>query len=168
MRITSTGAAYFTNKLTVGGTSSYTSSTLAVEGGLKVGRSIYGWFQSGTNSWDGFTYLHLKTNISAGLGGNIHYTMSLFYARLYSYTGQIKEGHIGFHNWDGAFYAPATTGNIWAGPYRSSDGFIVLVLTISSSSHVGVTVDWHQAFPYPFVDKVVTAFSGSNSTSGVY
>jgi hypothetical protein len=145
-----------------------TNPQLSVGGSLRVGRSIYGWFQSGTNSWDGLSFLHLKTNMSAGLGGNIDYTMSLFYARLYSYTGQIKEGHIGFHNWDGAFFATASTGNIWSSPYRSSDGFVVLVLTISSSSHVGVTVDWHQAFPYPFVDKIVTASSASNSSSGVY
>jgi hypothetical protein len=168
MRITSTGASYFTNKLTVGGSGSYTSATLASEGSLKVQRTIYSWYQGGSNAWDNYNYLHIKTNISSGLGGNIHYTMSLFTARLYSYTGTIREGQLGFHNWDGAFYAVAATGNIWSSPYRASDGFVVLVLTISSSSHTGVTIDWHQAFPYPFVDKVATAVSASNSTSGVY
>jgi hypothetical protein len=145
-----------------------TNPQLTIGGSLRVGRSIYGWFQSGTNNWDGANFLHLKTNMSAGLGGNIDYTMSLFYARLYSYAGQIKEGHLGFHNWDGTFFAPTSTGNIWSSPYRSSDGFVVLVLSISSSSHVGVTVDWHQAFPYPFVDKIVTASVQSANSSGVY
>jgi hypothetical protein len=145
-----------------------TNPQLTIGGSLRVGRSIYGWFQSGTNNWDGANFLHLKTNMSAGLGGNIDYTMSLFYARLYSYAGQIKEGHLGFHNWDGTFFAPTSTGNIWSSPYRSSDGFVVLVLSISSSSHVGVTVDWHQAFPYPFVDKIVTASQQSANSSGVY
>jgi hypothetical protein len=142
--------------------------TLSVEGSVKISRTIYSWYQSGSNAWDGFSFLHLKTNLHAGLGGNTEHTMSLFYARLYSYAGQIKEGHLGFHNWDGSFFATTTTGNIWSGPYRSSDGFVVLVLSISSSSHTGVTVDWHQAFPYGFRDRIVTAVSPSNNSGGVY
>jgi hypothetical protein len=95
--------------------------------------------------------------------------MSLFYARLYSYSSNyIREGSIGFHNWSGNIYNLSTTGNIFYNAYVSSDGFVVLSLTIGSGSYIGVTVDWHQAYGYPFQDKVVTAASASNSATGVY
>jgi hypothetical protein len=168
-RLTPIGPAYFTNKLTVGGTGNYSSATLSVEGPVRANRSIYSWYQSGTNAWDGYAYLHLKTNMNAGGAGNIHYTMSLFYARLYSYSSNyIREGSIGFHNWSGSIYNLSTTGNIFYNAYTSSDGFVVLSLTIGSGSYMGVTVDWHQAYGYPFQDKIVTAASPSNSATGVY
>ena len=104
--------AYMNTKLTVGGTGTYTASTLSVEVALKVNRTIYNWYQAGTNAWDGYAYLHLKTNMWAGgsPNGNIHYTMSLFSCKLYSYSSPyIREGNIGFHNWSGTHYAIATT-----------------------------------------------------------
>jgi len=170
-RLTPTGPAYFTNKLTVGGTGNYSSATLSVEGPVRSNRSIYSWYQAGTNAWDGYAYLHLKTNMWAGGGGtgNVHYTMSLFYARLYSYSSNyIREGSIGFHNWSGSIYNLSTTGNIWYNAYTSSDGYVVLSLAIGSGSYMGVTVDWHQAYGYPLQDKIVTAASPSNTASGVY
>jgi hypothetical protein len=161
--------AYMNTKLTVGGTGSYSASTLAVEGAVRTNRSIYSWYQSGTNAWDGYAYLHLKTNMNAGGAGNIHYTMSLFYARLYSYSSAyIREGSIGFHNWSGSIYNIATTGNVFYNAYVSSDGFVVLSLAIGSGSYIGVTVDWHQAYAYPLQDKIVTAASPSNSATGAY
>lgn len=163
--------AYMNTKLTVGGTSTYTASTLSVEGALKVNRTIYNWYQAGTNAWDGYAHLHLKTNMWAGgsPNGNIHYTMSLFHAKLYSYSSPyIREGNIGFHNWSGVHYSLVTTGNIWTTAYTSSDGYTVLVIALGSGTYFGVTVDWHQAYGYPFQDKIVTAVSPSNSSSGVY
>ncbi len=142
---------------------------LAVGGSIRANRSIYNWYQSGTNAWDGYAYLHLKTNMNAGGAGNIHYTMSLFYARLYSYSSAyIREGSIGFHNWSGSIYNIATTGNVWYNAYTSSDGFVVLSMSIGSGTYIGVSVDWHQAYGYPFQDKVVTNVSPSNSATGVY
>ena len=163
--------AYMNTKLTVGGTGSYSAATLNVEGSGRFNRSTYAWYQGGTNSWDGYAYLHLKTNMWAGgsPSGNIHYTMSLFYCRLYSYSSNyIREGHIAFHNWSGSIYSLTTTGTAWSNAYVSSDGYVVLVVALGSGTYFGVTVDWHQAFGYPFQDKYVTATSPSNSTSGAY
>lgn len=163
--------AFMNTKLTVGGTGSYTAATLNVEGAGRFNRSTYAWYQGGTNDWDGWAYLHLKTNMWAGgsPSGNIHYTMSLFYARLYSYSSNyIREGHLAFHNWSGSIYSLTTTGTAWSNAYTSSDGYVVLVLALGSGSYLGVTVDWHQAYGYPLQDKIVTNTSRSNSTSGVY
>jgi len=157
--------------VTIGGTGQYSASKLAVEGALKVNRTIYNWFQAGTNDWDGYAFLHLKTNMWAGgsPNGNIHYTMSLFHAKLYSYSSPyVKEGNMGFHNWSGTHYSIATSGNVWTTAYTSSDGYTVLVISLGSGSYMGVTIDWHQAYGYPFQDKSVTTYARSNSSSGVY
>jgi len=145
------------------------SSRLYVGGAIRAGRTIYNWYQNGTNDWDGKAFLHLKTNMSSGASGNVDHTMSLFYGRLYSYSSAyIREGHYGFHNWSGTMYNPVTTGNFWSGGYSSSDGFVVLVVALGSGSYFGVTIDWHQSYPYTFRDRSVTAVSSSNSSSGVY
>ena len=101
--------------------------------------------------------------------GNIHYTMSLFSCKLYSYSSPyIREGNLGFHNWSGSHYSVATSGNAWTTAYTSSDGYTVLVIALGSGSYMGVTVDWHQAYGYPFQDKSVTTYARSQSASGVY
>jgi hypothetical protein len=144
---------------------------LSVDGSIRANRSIYSWYQAGTNSWDGFQFLHLKTNMWAGgsPNGNIDYTMSLFYGRLYSYSSNyVREGHFGFHNWSGLIYAPSTSGTFWSGGYTSSDGFVVLVVALGGGTYFGVTIDWYQAFGYPLVQKTVTAATPSNSGSGVF
>ena len=144
---------------------------LSVDGSIRANRSIYSWYQAGTNSWDGFQFLHLKTNMWAGgsPNGNIDYTMSLFYGRLYSYSSNyVREGHLGFHNWSGIIYAPSTNGTFWSGGYTSSDGYVVLVVALGGGTYFGVTIDWHQAFGYPFQNKIVTAATPSNSSSGVF
>jgi hypothetical protein len=146
-----------------------TNSQLNVGGSLRVNNSVYSWYQSGTNAWDNFSFLHLKTNMSSGANGNVDHTMSLFTGRLYSYSSAyIREGSFGFHNWSGTLYNPVTTGNFWSGGYSSSDGFVVLVVAIGPGSYVGMTIDWHQSYPYGFRDRIVTAVSPSNSSSGVY
>jgi hypothetical protein len=145
--------------------------TLSVEGSIRANRSIYSWYQAGTNSWDGFQFLHLKTNMWAGgsPNGNIEYTMSLFYGRLYSYSSAyVREGHFGFHNWSGGIYQSATNGTFWSGGYTSSDGYVVLVVALGGGTYFGVTIDWHQAYGYPLVQKVVTAATPSNNGSGVF
>jgi len=143
-----------------------TYSKLNVEGSTKINRSIYNWYQG---YWTGNgTYWHMKTNMSAGLGGNIQYTMSLFKGYFYAYSSPpALEGTIVFHNWDGGFYNTGTTGNLFANVYRSSDNYVVLV-TYSGSGEAGLTLDWHQAYGYPFVEAYVTAAGLHGSTTGKY
>ena len=94
--------------------------------------------------------------------------MSLFYGRYYSYSAEIREGHLGFHNWSGSFYNTASTGNFWNSPYMSSDGYVVLIVNINGGNHLGITIDWHQAYPYPLRTSVVTSVSASSGTAAVY
>jgi hypothetical protein len=146
-----------------------TNSQLNVGGSLRVNNSVYNWFQVGTNNWDGFQYLHLKTNMSSGANGNVDHTMSLFTGRLYSYSSAyIREGSFGFHNWSGVLYNPVLTGNFWAGGYSSSDGFVVLIVALGGGSYFGVNIDWHQSYPYGFRDRIVTSYNHSNSSSALY
>jgi len=154
--------------VSIGETTSFSSSKLAVNGAVKVGRKIFGWYQ--VTMPDGVAYFHMKTNMWAGgsPNGNIHYTMSLFTAEFYSYGGYIRTGTLGFHNWSGAMYTVVTTGNVWSSPYVSSDGYVVLVIALGSGSYNGLNVDWNQTYGYPYQDKTVTASSGSNSATGVY
>jgi hypothetical protein len=169
-RLTPTGPAYFTNKLTVGGTGNYSSATLSVEGPVRANRSIYNWYQSGTNSWDGYQYLHLKTTLWGGGGGvNSQPTMSMFSAKLYSYSSAyIREGNLAFHNWSGSIYAATTTGTIWYGAYVSSDGYVTLILALGGGSYHGVHIDWHQSFGYGFQDRYVSATAYTNTASSLY
>jgi len=142
---------------------------LSVGGSIRANRSIYNWFQAGSNDWDGYQYLHLKTNMSSGAGGNVDHTMSLFYGRLYSYSSAyIREGHYGFHNWSGTLYNPVTTGNFWTGGYSSSDGYVVLIVALGGGSYLGINIDWHQSYPYTFRDRIVTSYNHSNSASALY
>jgi hypothetical protein len=145
-----------------------TYSQLNIGGSTKINRSIYNWYQG---SWSGnSTYWHMKTNMWCGgsPNGNTQYTMSLFKGYLYSYGGgSILEGAYGFHNWDGIIYSPGSTGNLFTTAYRSSDGFVVLVIP-SGSGETGVTIDWHQAYSYPFVEAIVTAAKLHGATTGGY
>jgi hypothetical protein len=160
--------AYMNTKLTVGGTTTYALSTLNVEGSTKMNRSVYNWYQE---SYVGnSTYLHIKTNLWCGgsPSGNSEYTMSLFKGYMYAYSSPpALEGTICFHNWDGNFYNIGTTGNLFVGAYKSSDGYVVLV-TNSGSGEAGLTIDWHQAYGYPFRDRVRTASKLYGSTTGGY
>jgi hypothetical protein len=169
-RLTPTGPAYFTNKLTVGGTGNYSSATLSVEGPVRANRSIYNWYQSGTNSWDGYQYLHLKTTLWGGGGGsNSQPTMSMFSAKLYSYSSAyIREGNLAFHNWSGSIYNQVTTGTIWYGAYVSSDGYVTLILALGGGSYHGVHIDWHQSFGYGFQDRYVSSTAYTNTASSLY
>lgn len=160
--------AYMNTKLTVGGTTTYSLSTLNVEGAIKANRSIYNWYQG---SYTGnSTYLHIKTNMWCGGSpyGNSEYTMSLFKGYSYSYgTPPALEGTIVFHNWDGNFYNIGTTGNLFVTAYKSADGYVVLV-TNSGSGESGVTIDWHQAYGYPFRDRTVSTTKLYGATTGGY
>ena len=148
------------------GESASTNSRLNVNGSTKINRSVYNWYQAG---WQGNgTYWHMKTNMSAGGSGNIQYTMSLFKGYMYSYAdASLREGAYGFHNWSGVIYNAASTGNLFTTVYISSDGFVVLVIP-SGNGETGVTIDWHQAFSYPFVEAVVTNAKLHGSTTGGY
>jgi hypothetical protein len=148
------------------GEESNTIARLNVNGSTKMNRSFYNWYQG---SWSGnSTYWHMKTSMSAGGGGNTMYTMSLFKGYLYSYGSSASlEGMYGFHNWNGIIYNPAATGNLFTTVYVSSDGFVVLVVP-SGSGETGVTIDWHQAYGYPFVSAQVTAAKLHGSPTGGY
>lgn len=144
------------------------NSKLNVGGPIQANRSIYNWYQG---SYVGnSTYLHIKTNLWCGgsPSGNSEYTMSLFKGYSYSYSSPpALEGTIVFHNWDGNFYNIGTTGNLFVGAYKSSDGYVVLV-TNSGSGESGVTIDWHQAYGYPFRDRTVSTTKLYGSTTGGY
>ena len=150
------------------GIGSTSNSKLNVGGALQVNRSIYNWYQG---SYTGnSTYLHIKTNLWCGgsPSGNSDYTMSLFKGYSYAYSSPpALEGTIVFHNWDGSFYNIATTGNLFVGAYKSADGYVVLV-TNSGNGEAGVTIDWHQAYGYPFRDRTVSTTKLYGSTTGGY
>ena len=138
---------------------------LNINGFTKINRSFYNWYQAG---WQGnSTYWHMKTSMYGGATGNTMYTMSLFKGYMYSYEGSVREGSYGFHNWSNVIYNPAATGNLFTTVYNSSDGYVVLVIP-SGSGETGVTIDWHQAFGYPFVTAQVTAAGLHGSTTGKY
>lgn len=141
---------------------------LNVGGAIQANRSIYNWYQG---SYTGnSTYLHIKTNMWCGGSpyGNSEYTMSLFKGYSYSYgTPPAQEGTIVFHNWDGNFYNIGTTGNLFVTAYKSADGYVVLV-TNSGSGESGVTIDWHQAYGYPFRDRTVSTTKLYGATTGGY
>jgi hypothetical protein len=143
-----------------------TIARLNVNGSTKINRSFYNWYQS---YWQGNgTYWHMKTSMSGGAAGNVQYTMSLFKGYMYSYGDpSLREGSIGFHNWSGAIYNSATTGNLFTTVYVSSDNFVVLVIP-SGNGETGVTIDWHQAFGYPFVTAQVTAAGLHGAATGKY
>jgi hypothetical protein len=145
-----------------------TYSRLNVNGSVMMNRSKYNWYQG---YWTGnSTYWHMKTNLWGGgsPNGNIQYTMSLFKGYLYSYgDASIREGAYGFHNWVGTIYNPSSTGNLFTTVYVSSDGYIVLVVP-SCSGETGITIDWHQAYGYPFAEAQVTAAKLYGATTGGY
>jgi len=139
--------------------------------GLLMKRTFYNWFEWGGNP--GGAYLHIKTGLYAGGGatGNIAYTMSLFEIKGYTYNAETIDTMIGFHNWSGSYsqLVIQNKGTRAAGsnPYTSSDGYVVLVVN-TGTNYPGITINWHQAFPYSFRDVGVTAYSSSSSSGGVY
>jgi hypothetical protein len=168
----SSGAAN-TDKIIIGsngnvGIGGLYNSKLNVGGAIQANRSIYNWYQG---SYVGnSTYLHIKTNMWAGgsPSGNSEYTMSLFKGYMYAYgTPPALEGTIVFHNWDGNFYNIGTTGNLFVTAYKSTDGYVVLV-TNSGSGEAGITIDWHQAYGYPFRDRTVSTSKLYGATTGGY
>jgi hypothetical protein len=143
-----------------------TYSRLNVNGSTKINRSVYNWYQS---YWTGnSTYWHMKTNMYGGAAGNTMYTMSLFKGYMYSYGNSgYYEGATAFHNWSGTIYNRASSGNLFSNVYNSSDGYIVLVIP-SGDGEAGVTIDWHQAYAYPWVEAQVTAAGLHGATTGKY
>jgi hypothetical protein len=169
------GQVILSSKTSVGATDHASNcSALDVSGAIRYGysrRSVAGWFSGTVPDASGTRYFHMKTNMWAGgsPNGNRDYTMSLFKGLFYSYSPKIiREGSMGFHNWSGGIYELTTTGNLWANTYVSSDGYVVLVADVSSSSYGGIVVDWHQNYGYPFQDKNVTATGLHTSASGLY
>jgi hypothetical protein len=149
-------------------TGASTYSQLNVWGSVMINRSKYNWYQG---YWTGnSTYWHMKTSLWGGgsPSGNIMYTMSLFKGYYYSYSDSaVREGAYGFHNWVGTIYNPASTGNLFTTVYVSSDGYVVLVVP-SGSGETGITIDWHQAYGYPFAEAYVTAAKLYGATTGGY
>jgi hypothetical protein len=141
--------------------------------GIRTGRTIYNWFNYGKN--EGHTYLHIKTNLQFPTGSNPQPTMSMLHIKGYSYSAESFDSMLGFHNWSGTIHQPIYTNNgtrtvvssSWA-PYRSSDNYVVIVLSIGNN-YPGISIDWHQAFdPYTFWDIDVLGFTKNANTSGVY
>ena len=141
--------------------------------GIRVGRTIYNWFNYGKN--EGHTYIHIKTDLQFPTGSNPQPTMSMLHIKGYSYSAESFDSILGFHNWSGTIHQPIYTnngtrtvvGSSWA-PYRSSDNYVVIVLSIGNN-YPGISIDWHQAFDsYTWRDIDVLAFSKSANTSGVY
>ena len=168
MRIDASGVADISVRLKVG--SANVNSTTGAYG-LRLRRSIINWFSYGAN--DGHNYLHIKTNL-VNSGANPQPTMSLFHIKGYTYSAESIDSMLGFHNWSSAFYSPVYTNNgsrtvvsSSYPPYISSDGYSVLVINIGNN-YPGITIDYHQAFQYGFLDVSILAYSKSASTSGVY
>lgn len=140
--------------------------------GIRVGRTIYNWFNYGKN--EGHTYLHIKTDL-ANNNSNTQPTMSTVHIKGYTYSAETIDSILGFHNWSSSFHNKVYTNNgsrtvvsSSYAPYLSSDGYCVIVLSIGNN-YPGISIDWHQAFdPYTFRDIDVLAYSKSASTSGVY
>ncbi len=141
--------------------------------GVRTGRTIYNWFNYGKN--EGHTYLHIKTDLQFPTGSNPQPTMSMLHIKGYTYSAESFDSMLGFHNWSGTIHQPIYTNNgtrtvvssSWA-PYRSSDNYVVIVLSIGNN-YPGISIDWHQAFDsYTFRDIDVLAFTKNANTSGVY
>ena len=141
--------------------------------GIRVGRTIYNWFNYGKN--EGHTYLHIKTDLQFPTSSNPQPTMSMLHIKGYTYSAESFDSMLGFHNWSGTVHNPVYTNNgtrtvvssSWA-PYRSSDNYVVIVLSIGNN-YPGISIDWHQAFdPYTWRDISVLAFTKNANTSGVY
>lgn len=148
-----------------------TDTGASLNTGLTTKRSILNWFQWGGNP--GGAYMHIKTNLWCGgsPNGNSAPTMSMFHIKGYTYDAQTINSIIGFHNWSGGIYSLAITnaGSRAAGQgaYASSDGYVVLVIN-TGTSYPGISIDYHQSFPYTFQPVVVTAYTSSASATGVY
>ncbi len=77
-----------------------------------------------------------------------------------------------FHNWSGIFYNLSVTNRgQWSGfmvsPYKSSDGFCVIVLL--HNSYAQPIIDFYQFYtPYGWRTSTVTAETTSNNATGVY
>ena len=142
---------------------------LEVAGPAKIGNSIIN-LASIPDPGNANAYMHIKTNLNMGGSGNIMYIMGGFRFKGYQYNSNgWGEGMVAFHNWSGAFYNLTVQNFGFAGfvksPYVSSDGYAVFV--VSSETYCGVIVDYFQTV-YTFRYPAVTAYTTSNSLTGVY
>jgi len=139
--------------------------------GIRTGRTVYNWFQWGGNP--GSAYLHIKTTLWGGgsPNGNSQPTMTMVHVKGYTYDAHTIDGMIGFHNWTGGMYSLRVS-NAGSHPgahgaYVSSDGYVVLVFN-TSANYPGISIDYHQSYPYTYQDVQILAYQSSASTSGVY
>lgn len=172
------------NRVGIGTATTRDQATLTVKGGIAYGtvpeggthgvdpRSIIGWYTWSEGINANRTYIHLKTNLWGGLGGNTEYTMSMFEIKGYKYSpAAVSRGMVGFHNWSNALPGLAisndTSWEIAQQPYISADGYVVLVVYIGGS-YGGFTVDWHQLYPYPYRNSQVANIAYSTDASGAF
>jgi hypothetical protein len=147
------------------------TGNFAVSGRVRMQRSEYAWYQYGGNPSD--RYLHIKTNLWCGGAphGDIQPTMSLFNITGYTYDAQSIDSSIGFHNWVGNLYSVSLNNrgsrSAAANVYKSSDGYVVLVVD-TGTNYPGITIDYHQVYPYTRVDITATASKFTTGTSGGY
>lgn len=172
------------NRVGVGTTTTRNHAKMSVKGGIAYGtvqeggtqgaeaRSVLGWYAWAENGNYNRAYVHLKTNLWGGLGGNTEYTMSLFEVKGYRYSpAGVARGLIGFHNWSNALpglsVSNDTSWNIAQNPYISTDGYVVLVIYIGGS-YGGFTLDWHQIYPYPYRNSQVANIAYSTNATGAF
>ena len=159
-----------------------TGTTLAVKGAILSGdpngayagpRNTRDWFvYSGPGDNTG-NYVHMKTNLDAGVGGvNTEHTMSCFtYHSYYAYGGLSGQGTIGWHNWSGSFYNTQKVNNgalaLVQSSYVSTDGFVVLVALLGAG-YAQFSIDWNQWAGYSFRERKVTASGQHTAATGLY
>ena len=158
-----------------------TGVTLAVKGAILSGdpngsyagpRNTRDWFvYSGPGANTG-NYVHMKTNLDAGVTLNTEYTMSCFtYHSYYAYGGSSGQGTIGWHNWSGGFYNTQLVNNgalaLVQPSYVSTDGFVVLVALLGSG-YAQFSIDWNQWAGYPLRVRKVTASGQHTAATGLY
>jgi hypothetical protein len=157
-------------RLGIGTVSPVVNAKVDVNGAIKSSRTVYNWYSWGGNPSG--RYHHIKTSLWSGGGGsNSQPTMSLFHIKGYNYDAHTIDAMIGFHNWSGAQYSlRVSNSGSYAGlhgTYTSADGYVVLVID-TGANYPGISIDYHQSFPYNYQDVGVVANSSSTSSTGVY
>jgi hypothetical protein len=136
-------------------------------------RCIRNWFTYAGPGTNAGSYVHMKTNLDGGTGGNVDFTMSVFtYHDYYAYGSNYSGyGTIGWHNWSGTLYNVQLQNygnwNLVQSSYLSSDGYVVLVAYLSSS-YAQFSLDWAQWGGYNFRNRKITNVAQHSAATGKY
>jgi len=152
------------------GTSVHVTGPVSLGWGLtsesrKGGRHVLGWYQ--TSPYGSGSYLHIRTSLWGGAGGNTQYIMGGFEIKGYRYVAGSANCHqfIQFHNWNGELpgYSRSNSGD-WQPDniaYVGSNGYVYLRLV--NANYVGFTINLFQYPWYPTREISVTDTISSNS-----